>query len=225
MAAAVGGVGTYGAVQAWAEVGVTGPVRVAAAIPLASPTTPPQTPTVSARPPRETPTSAALGAYSDRITRAEARERQGRPRALSLPTISETLPVAPVALDDAGRMAVPPDPQIAGWYRWGATPESDTGSVVLAAHVDGPSGPGPLMELGRLEPGDPVHVVTSAGRTHTYRIRTVERHAKATLDPAWVFDKGGAQRLHIVSCGGRWDARASSYTDNVIAIAEPAPQR
>lgn len=143
------------------------------------------------------------------------------PTRLEIPAIGVRMPLAPVALDRRGDMELPPSPKVAGWYRYGPAPGADSGAVVLAAHVDTPrEGVGPLAALEELKPGSSV-VVRSGTQRRLYRITSVTRLDKGTLDLASLFARDGPARLHIVTCGGEFDRRTRQYADNVVAVALP----
>ncbi len=145
------------------------------------------------------------------------------PSLLEIDRIGVRMPVVPVSTDAAGAMALPPTPDEAGWYRFGSTPDSGQGATVLAGHLDTrEDGVGPLAGLVRLQPGDPVDV-TVGTTVHHYRVDSVHRIAKAGLDLSAIFDLGGAPRLHLVTCGGRYDRTHGGYQDNVVVVARPAP--
>lgn len=146
---------------------------------------------------------------------------RAQPTALVIPAIDAELPVEPVGVDADGAMELPASPRRAGWYRFGPAPGSDAGATVIAAHVDAPrEGRGPLAGLVRLRPGDAIEVRTDEG-TRRYEVTEVLRIDKGELDPGAVFSREGRERLHVVSCGGRFDRAAGHYDDNVIAVAVP----
>ena len=62
-------------------------------------------------------------------------------------------------------------------------------------------------------------LVTAGGATIAYRVTTVARIAKSQLDTRLLFEADGAERLHLVTCGGAFDEATHSYEDNVIAVA------
>src|SRR5690242_12675770 len=82
----------------------------------------PAVPSVPASPPRPEPATPVGGGPEP-------------PEVLALPALGvrATVVDAPVT---AGALAVPADPTRVGWWPGGALPGADTGSVVLAGHVD-----------------------------------------------------------------------------------------
>jgi len=91
--------------------------------------------------------------------------------------------------------------------------------------VDAPGeGRGPLAGLVRLRLGDRIDLDV-AGGTRSYRVTEVLRIDKGELDVDAVFSRSGPERLHVVSCGGRFNRETRHYEDNVIAIAVPVEKR
>ncbi len=131
-------------------------------------------------------------------------------------------PVTPVGVDDRGRMEVPFDVDTVGWYRFGPGPGATEGSAVLSGHVDDrDQGYGAFHRLGDLAPGDPVAVDLVDGGVVSYRVETVTRVPKPDLPAGEVFDRGGAPRLTLVTCGGPFDYGANGYRENVVVVARP----
>jgi LPXTG-site transpeptidase (sortase) family protein len=128
-------------------------------------------------------------------------------------------PVLPVGIDDRGELAVPGARDV-GWYRYGPRP-GEPGVTVLAAHIAFDGVDGVFRHLDDLTPGDEVVVALSDGTEQRYRVTGLTQNPKEALPPElWV--REGDPRLALVTCGGTFDAARRSYTDNVIAWAEPA---
>jgi LPXTG-site transpeptidase (sortase) family protein len=176
----------------------------------------PQPPAVTA-PPAPVP-AQAVAAPASASTAAEP----GPPVRIRLPALGVDAAVAPVGVDDRGRMEVPLSVATVGWYRFGPGPGAAAGSAVLSGHVDDrDQGYGAFHRLGDLAPGDPVTVDLADGATVTYRVETVTRVPKADLPVGDVFSRDGAPRLTLVTCGGAFDYDAQGYTDNVVVVARP----
>lgn len=190
---------------------------------VAAPTVP--TSTTSSQPPPD-PTSASRRAAASGVTARAATpppvvpESRRAPTAMQLPGDVD-MALEPVGVSTqgshAGQMEIPADPSVGGWYRFGAAPGDPAGAVVVAAHADRAGrGPGPLARLDRLEPGAQIRL-TVGRREFRYRIERVEIVDKAELEPAALFSTAGPPRLHVVSCGGDYDATARRYAANVVA--------
>jgi hypothetical protein len=140
------------------------------------------------------------------------------PTTVTLGSLGVTLPVQPVGIAADGQMDLPPNPAEVGWYRFGPSPTSAEGAVVLAAHVDSRKyGPGPLARAAALAPGSTI-VVATGTRSVTYTVTAVISVRKQDLDPTLVFDRSGPPRLHLVTCGGEY-VRGQGWTSNVTVIA------
>lgn len=143
------------------------------------------------------------------------------PVRLSMPDLSIDMPVEPHGLDEIGEMSLPFSPFTAGWYAYGSAPDSVQGSTVIAAHVDSlAEGKGPFSRLREAAVGMQVTVIDDSGVEHVYRVTEVERIAKAEVPLNRVFTGVGEPHLVLVTCGGEWNAQASSYRDNYIVTAE-----
>lgn len=140
------------------------------------------------------------------------------PSRVAIPSIDAQLTVVPTGVTPDGAMEIPDDPRIAGWYRFGPDPTTESGATVLSAHIDSRERVGPLARLGDLSPGDEV-VVTAGDEEVRYVIERVDSYPKTVIDLDAVFDRTGSPRLHLVTCGGDWDPATGSYEDNVIAVA------
>jgi sortase (surface protein transpeptidase) len=143
------------------------------------------------------------------------------PVRLRIPALRVDVPVVAVDVGTDRALGVPDDPDVVGWWRDGSAPGGPVGSVVLDGHVDTyDKGPGALFRLAALRPGDAVQLVLPDG-TADYRIAAVRSYVKADL-PADVFDRAGAPRLVLISCGGPFDRALRSYRDNIVVYGVPS---
>jgi hypothetical protein len=139
------------------------------------------------------------------------------PIRLELPALRRSAPVVAVGVDRQGRLTVPAETDVVGWWSGGAEPGDAMGTVVLAGHVDSTAGPGVLFDLGTLEPGAAIHLDTAAGR-HNYRVVARRVYRKTAL-PAEVFDQGVPGRLVLITCTGRF--HNGNYDANLVVYAQP----
>ena len=63
----------------------------------------------------------------------------------------------------------------------------------------------------------------SDGSTVDYTVTEVRSVGKIDAPMAEVFDRAGAPRLTLVTCGGEFDSSTGHYVDNIILTATPAP--
>jgi len=144
------------------------------------------------------------------------------PSRVVVASLGVDVPVLATGLDDAGNMALPPDPANAGWYEYGPAPASPAGATVIAAHVDSLTyGIGPFAAFADAVPGTEIVVTDTAGAVRTYVVSSVNTTDK--LDVVWasVFDRTGPSRLVVVTCGGEFDYSTRHYLSNVIVVATP----
>ena len=143
------------------------------------------------------------------------------PRAVRLtaPSVGIDLPVHPVGVARDRQMALPADPAVLGWYRFGPAPGSGRGSVVGAGHLDSRRyGLGPLVRLRDVAVGDRIEVTRDDGTRRAYRVRSSRRYDRQAL-PAEIFSRAGRERLRIVTCGGAYLPDQGGYQLNLVVTA------
>jgi hypothetical protein len=144
------------------------------------------------------------------------------PVLLRIPAIGVNAPVVPAGVETGGELAIPPDPSDVGWWAGGAYPGKSSGAVILGGHIDSAvSGPGALLRLQDIRPGDSV-TLAAAGRSYRYRVVALRTFVKGSLLVAAVFGQQVTARLVIVSCGGPFDAATGHYLATIVAYALPA---
>ncbi|OII35285.1 hypothetical protein BIU98_02535 [Curtobacterium sp. MMLR14_010] len=144
------------------------------------------------------------------------------PVRVAVPALDIDQAVQPEGVDPSGAMALPADPAVAGWWRFGSTPTSTAGSTVLAAHVDAVGyGIGPFAHLVDVPVGTQVTVTSEDGTTTRYAVATVDLLAKTGVPWASVFDHDGPRRLVLVTCGGTFDTATHHYRSNLVVTATP----
>ena len=145
------------------------------------------------------------------------------PTSVSIASIGVDVLVVDVGVEEGGFMELPEDPAIAGWYRWGSDPTSETGNTVISAHVDAPGYPiGPFSRLRDLGAGERIEVADADGVVHPYVLESVTYYPKAELPVNELFSREGEGTLVLITCGGAFDPATGRYQDNVVAIAAPA---
>jgi hypothetical protein len=144
------------------------------------------------------------------------------PTSVTVDDLGVAVTVRPEGLAEDGSMALPEDPSVASWYRFGSGPESTTGATVIAAHVDSIEyAIGPFSRLVDARPGTEVVVGAEDGSEHRYRVETIDVADKTGVPWETVFDRTGAPRLVLITCGGEFDYDTGHYLSNVIVTAVP----
>jgi hypothetical protein len=142
------------------------------------------------------------------------------PDRVTIASVGLDLPVRPVGVAADGQMELPADPAVVGWYRFGPAPGDREGSVVLGGHLDSRQyGVGPLVRLRKLRPGAVIEVRSADGAKVRYRVEGVRDVDKQKLAVGELFARTGARRLHLVTCGGPYDANGGGYRDNLVVTA------
>ncbi|MEV8096832.1 class F sortase [Kitasatospora sp. NPDC085879] len=128
-------------------------------------------------------------------------------------------PVTGLALDDDGRLQPPPedDANLAGWYAAGAAP-GESGTAVLAGHVDTSSGPAVFYRLGTLHRGDQVEIVRADRSTAYFAVDGVEVYPKKEFPDRKVYAAAPNAQLRLITCGGGF-TRQTGYDGNVVVYA------
>ena len=145
------------------------------------------------------------------------------PTRVRIPGTKVDMRIVPSGVDRRGQMALPPDPRIAGWYRFGPDARAARGSTVVAAHVDSVEhGLGPFVALRDLKKNAPIRLTDAKGRTTVFAVTSVRHVRKAKLSRGAIFDRDGKRRLTLITCGGTFDTRTRTYSDNVVVTARTA---
>jgi hypothetical protein len=159
-------------------------------------------------------TDAGLSANQPPVTIAPVR--------VEVPSLGIDVDVVAEGLAGDGTLALPADPGVASWYRFGPSPWSASGATVIAAHVDSfEYGLGQFARLTDAAAGTPVTVTGVDGSVATFAVASVELLEKTAVPWATVFDRSGEPRLTLVTCGGEFDYSTGHYLSNVIVTATP----
>lgn len=183
-----------------------------------APTDLPPTPSAPAAVPKIPTQDATLGAQDAAAVIS--------PTAIGIPALSVNAQVVPVGVQPDQQMEIPQDVATVGWYRYGPAPGSDAGAAVFAGHVDDKQqGIGAFYSISALNIGDKVEVSLQNGNQITYQVTAREVFAKKSVPWSRVFDRGGAARIVLITCGGAFDGSAGSYVDNILITAVPVSEK
>jgi len=147
---------------------------------------------------------------------------QARPVRLRVAALGLDAPVVAAGVAADGRLQLPGDAHTVAWFVGGAVP-GDSGSAVLAAHVDYGGAKGPFFELADLPAGAEIEVHLADGGHRTFRsVADPDARAKSELPVDQLFRRGGEPSLTLVTCGGDFDPAARAYAQNTLVTASPA---
>ncbi|SBT52918.1 class F sortase [Micromonospora auratinigra] len=146
------------------------------------------------------------------------------PVKLRIPAIGVTASVNPVGVNQrTDEFEVPPSVDQVGWYRYGPGLEAESGSVVIAGHVDSADqGKGAFFRLRELDRGDTLTTTGEDGRERKFTVVAREEYAKTKIPLDRYFARDGKPRLTLITCGGPFDPKTRHYRDNIVVTAVPA---
>ncbi|WP_250563931.1 class F sortase [Sphaerisporangium fuscum] len=142
------------------------------------------------------------------------------PKRVRIPGIGVDAALTSVGVEKNGEIEVPPlsRPQLAGWYELGPAP-GEMGPAVILGHVNTKRGPAVFSRLRELKRGDKVTVVRADGSTAVFTVDGVEQASKSRFPTKRVYGYVDKPSLRLITCGGIFNSRAHSYTDNIIVYA------
>ncbi|MFD9292060.1 class F sortase [Streptomyces sp. NPDC060030] len=163
--------------------------------------------------------SASTSAAPSGLPRSE-------PERISIKSIAVDAPFTPLSVGPSGQLDAPPasDPNLAGWFKDGATP-GERGTSVVAGHVDTKTGPAVFLLLSTLKAGNTVDITREDGVVATFEVDSVETFSKADFPDDRVYADKGTAQLRLITCGGVYDKKKKDYEDNVVVFAHLASAR
>jgi hypothetical protein len=143
------------------------------------------------------------------------------PTAVQLPS-GRTIPVVAVSTEPSGRLAVPDDIRLGGWWRGGSRIGDPFGSTLIAAHVDSKTqGLGPFAELLSVRADQRISIRTVHLRQE-FAVRSLRLVRSSELSKeTWVFSPGGERRLTLVTCAPPYDETRGGYQNLAVVTATP----
>jgi LPXTG-site transpeptidase (sortase) family protein len=138
------------------------------------------------------------------------------PVALSIAAIGVRADVQKVGITYAGNMAVPHNYVDVGWYKYGTVP-GDTGSAVIAGHVDNGFGtPAVFKRLSELHQGDDIYVTMHGGRTLHFKVTDMQIYPYQDGPLEKIFNARDAVRLNLITCAGTWIPAAKTNDKRLV---------
>ncbi|MGW1724440.1 class F sortase [Streptomyces sp. NPDC002306] len=141
------------------------------------------------------------------------------PDRIRIPSIRVNAPLVGLGLTSTGSLDVPPagDKNLAGWYEAGTTP-GETGTAIVAGHVDNTDGPAVFYDLGALKKGSTVEVDRRDGSVALFSVDTVDVYEAKDFPDEKVYGAADRPELRVITCGGGY-SRATGYQGNVVVFA------
>ncbi|MET8079089.1 class F sortase [Streptomyces sp. NPDC005303] len=141
------------------------------------------------------------------------------PDRVRIPAIHVDAPLMGLALTASGSLDVPPASRknLAGWYEAGTTP-GETGTAILAGHVDNAEGPAVFYDLGALRKGSAIEVDRRDGSVAVFTVDAVEVYDAKVFPDEKVYGAANRPELRVITCGGGY-SRSTGYRGNVVVFA------
>ncbi|MGC0403536.1 hypothetical protein RKD27_006180 [Streptomyces sp. SAI-126] len=141
------------------------------------------------------------------------------PDRVRIPSIHVDAPLTALALTASGSLNVPPATRknLAGWYEAGTTP-GETGTAIVAGHVDNAEGPAVFYGLGALRKGSAIEVDRRDGGIAVFTVDAVEVYDAKDFPDEKVYGAAKRPELRVITCGGGY-SRATGYRGNVVVFA------
>ncbi|MFE6823681.1 class F sortase [Streptomyces sp. NPDC057690] len=145
---------------------------------------------------------------------------RSRPVRLFIPKIGVDAPFVDLAIGADGRLEPPPasDVNLVGWHAKGASP-GETGTAIIAGHVDTKTSPAVFAGLSELAKGDGFQVLRADGTKASFRVDSVETFDKADFPSERVYSDTSDAQVRLITCAGAYDRRVKDYTDNLVVFA------
>ncbi|MGW2044603.1 class F sortase [Streptomyces sp. NPDC001858] len=167
------------------------------------------------------PQPSAAQAHADRAAEASTAPAlpPSPPDRVRIPAIHVDAPLMGLALTASGSLDVPPAAKknLAGWYEAGTTP-GETGTAIVAGHVDNADGPAVFYDLGALRKGSAVEVDRRDGSVAVFTVDAVEVYRANAFPDEKVYGPADRPELRVITCGGGY-SRATGYQGNVVVFA------
>jgi Sortase domain len=141
------------------------------------------------------------------------------PDRIRIPAIRVNAPLAGLGLTSSGSLEAPPAEQknLAGWYEAGTTP-GETGTAVVAGHVDNAEGPAVFYNLGALKKGNTIETDRRDGSVAVFTIDAVEVFDSRNFPDEKVYGPARRPELRVITCGGGY-SKKTGYQGNVVVFA------
>ncbi|RAG82689.1 class F sortase [Streptacidiphilus pinicola] len=142
------------------------------------------------------------------------------PTRVRIPVIGVNAPLTGLSLLANGHLDAPPeaDRNLAGWYQAGITP-GESGTAVIAGHVDNTQGPAVFYNLGALKKGWTIDVDRADHTTAVFTIDAVQAYAASSFPTQQVYGQTADPELRLITCGAGFDKSRQEYLGNVVVFA------
>lgn len=143
-----------------------------------------------------------------------------QPKYINIPSISSEGFVEQVGTDSNGKIGVPRNTNLSGWYQESALP-GERGLSVIAGHLDGYTRPAIFSRLAELEQGETFSLERGDGQLLNYRVvDSVTVPEPESIYYLFSQKPTVTSQLNLITCGGYFDRADWEYADRTIVMAE-----
>ncbi|MEU6607795.1 class F sortase [Streptomyces shenzhenensis] len=143
-----------------------------------------------------------------------------RPTRLLIPKIDVDAPFTDLALNASGQLQAPPaeDVNLVGWYARGTAP-GETGTAIIAGHVDTKTSAAVFAGLEELHTGDRFTVRRADGKDADFVVDSAETFDKDAFPNRRVYADTPRAEARLITCAGNYDHATEDYTENLVVFA------
>ncbi len=144
---------------------------------------------------------------------------RSKPTRLLIPEIGVDAPFTDLAIGKGGQLDAPPphNTNLVGWFAKGASP-GESGTAIIAGHVDTATSPAVFARLSELEEGDRFRVVRADGSKATFEVYDTESFEKKNFPDERVYGDVPRAEVRLITCAGDYDRAAKDYTENLVVF-------
>ncbi len=142
------------------------------------------------------------------------------PTTLSIPRINLNKPLLATDPDTDGSLPAPQLPGDVVWYTNSAQLD-ESGTMVIAGHVDWFTGGAAFFHLSELQPGDEIWVGDDTGQQTAYQVTSValDDGDSQAVRQTITNPGSGAPALTLITCGGPFDVATRTYLQRLVVSA------
>jgi sortase (surface protein transpeptidase) len=166
--------------------------------------------------------SSAVAATRNQSSPTVQPAQFSQPKSISVSSLGIKSEIISLKKDAQGRLEVPRDKNVnkVGWYSNSPTP-GQIGASILVGHLDQYDGsPSVFFRLGEIEVGSLVEIIRQDGDTIRFKVTDKSKVYKNEFPTDKVYQSTKSATIHLITCGGWYDANAGDYDSNVIVTAE-----
>ncbi|MEV7325212.1 class F sortase [Streptomyces sp. NPDC093970] len=168
----------------------------------------------------DTPAGTADAAPSGRARSTGEALPRSAPTRLLIPKIAVDAPFTTLTLAASGQLEPPPaaDTNLVGWYAEGPAP-GESGTAIIAGHVDTKTSAAVFVRLDELEPGDGFTVERADGTKADFVVDSADTFAKDDFPSDRVYADTSRPEVRLITCAGDYDHDVKDYTENLVVFA------